>query len=180
MDSYSSRANTIFCTFITVLGTTACLNHATSYLPNFQATPTAQVSLHRVHDLTVNTYLNMDQCTVSFAIQHDFTSEFHWNTKQLFAYLVASYNETSNKYNEVTIWDSIIKSSEEASIDTKLLAKYPIRDQYTELRGRDVRLHLRYVTVPITGVMYTKEVAQADFKTQQEYFRDGSLKQGRR
>eukprot|EP00446_Apocalathium_sp_SHHI-4_P004983 CAMPEP_0177184778 /NCGR_PEP_ID=MMETSP0367-20130122/17743_1 /TAXON_ID=447022 ORGANISM="Scrippsiella hangoei-like, Strain SHHI-4" /NCGR_SAMPLE_ID=MMETSP0367 /ASSEMBLY_ACC=CAM_ASM_000362 /LENGTH=193 /DNA_ID=CAMNT_0018631925 /DNA_START=161 /DNA_END=739 /DNA_ORIENTATION=- len=155
----------------------SALNHATSYLPNFQATPTAQVGLNKVHDLTVNTYLNMDQCTLSFDLSHDLSTEFHWNTNQLFVYLVASYNETSNKRNEVTIWDNIITKKADAKFSGKLLVEYPLRDQHRELRGKDVRLHLRYRTMPIIGRMYEKEVAVGDFKVGKEYFRDGTIPQ---
>uniref|UniRef100_A0A7S0A8Z6 Signal peptidase complex subunit 3 n=1 Tax=Pyrodinium bahamense TaxID=73915 RepID=A0A7S0A8Z6_9DINO len=176
MDSHSARANTIFCTFVTVLGTTAVLNHATAYLPEFAATPTGSVGLNKVHDLTVNTFLNMDQCTLSFNVSHNLTSEFNWNMNQLFVYLVATYNDTTNRRNEVTLWDRIATSREEALLSAKqLMIEYPMRDQYKELRGRDVRLHVRYRTMPITGIMYEKEVGSAKFRQNSEYFRDGTL-----
>merc|ERR1719436_454306 len=115
MDSYTSRLNTVFCSFITVLGIAAGLNHLTTWLPQMQASPRAEVSLNKIHDLTVNTYLNMDQCTFSFNMEYDMSSEFNWNMKQLFVYLVVSYNDTaSNKRNEVTVWDTIIENSEDA------------------------------------------------------------------
>mmetsp|Transcript_36743 Transcript_36743/g.114427 ORF Transcript_36743/g.114427 Transcript_36743/m.114427 type:complete len:187 (+) Transcript_36743:81-641(+) len=180
MDSHSARANTIFCSFVTVLGTMAVANHATAYMPRFKATPTASVALNKVHDLTVNTYLNMDQCLLSFNVSHNLTSEFNWNTNQLFVYLVASYNETSNRRNEVTIWDRIVTNPEEALLSSNgLMIEYPLRDQFKELRGRDVRLHLRYRTMPITGLMYMKEVGSAQFKQKDEYFRDGTIQQVR-
>mmetsp|Transcript_26316 Transcript_26316/g.59900 ORF Transcript_26316/g.59900 Transcript_26316/m.59900 type:complete len:189 (-) Transcript_26316:191-757(-) len=176
MDSHSARANTIFCSFVTVLGTMAVLNHMTAYMPRFQATPTGKISLNKVHDLTVNTFLNMDQCMFSFNMSHDLTTEFNWNMNQLFVYLVASYNETSNKRNEVTIWDRIVTNEEEAKLaSNNLMVEYPLRDQYKELRGRDIRLHLRYRTMPITGIMYTKEVGVARFQQKNDYFRDGTI-----
>jgi len=177
MDSYSARANTIFCSFVTVLGTFAVMNHLTSYLPEFTPKPTAKVAVRKVHDMTVNTYLNMDQSTLSFDLDHDFTTEFHWNMNQLFVYLVASYNDTSNKKNEVTLWDRVVSNQEEALLSAKqLMVEYPLRDQFRELRGRDVRLHLRYRSMPITGVMYTKEICTTDFTTAKDYFRDSKKK----
>mmetsp|Transcript_84655 Transcript_84655/g.218193 ORF Transcript_84655/g.218193 Transcript_84655/m.218193 type:complete len:185 (+) Transcript_84655:1-555(+) len=183
MDSYSARANTIFCSFVTVLGTMATLNHLTTWLPEFQPSPTGAVSLNKVHDLTFNNNLNMDQGTLSFNITHDLTSEFNWNMNQLFVYLVATYNNTSNRRNEVTLWDRIARNREEALLNppTPLMVEYPLRDQYRELRGKDVRLHVRYRTMPIAGVMYAKEVGVTNFKAASEYFRDGSVRMpGRR
>merc|ERR1712048_1438265 len=125
----------------------------------------------------MGTYLNMDQATLSFNLSHDLTSEFNWHMNQLFVYMVASYNDTSNKRNEVTLWDRVVTNVEEATLSAdKLMVEYPMRDQYKELKGRDIRLHLRYRTMPITGIMYEKEVAVVDFKAGDDYFRDQSAK----
>eukprot|EP00928_Gymnodinium_smaydae_P074301 TRINITY_DN57363_c0_g1_i1.p1 TRINITY_DN57363_c0_g1~~TRINITY_DN57363_c0_g1_i1.p1 ORF type:complete len:202 (+),score=60.75 TRINITY_DN57363_c0_g1_i1:99-704(+) len=175
MDSYSARANTIFCTFATVLGTAAFCNHMSSKLPNMQATPVATVKLNTVHDLTVNTYLGMDQSMFSFDYEHDLSTEFHWNMNMLFMYLVASYNDTSNVRNEVTIWDAIVADPVEAVAKReKMMVEYPLRDQFRELRGRKLDLQLRYRTMPITGVMGHKIVASSIFEVPKEYFRDES------
>eukprot|EP00747_Dinoflagellata_sp_TGD_P183270 gnl/TRDRNA2_/TRDRNA2_38033_c0_seq1.p1 gnl/TRDRNA2_/TRDRNA2_38033_c0~~gnl/TRDRNA2_/TRDRNA2_38033_c0_seq1.p1 ORF type:complete len:189 (-),score=41.15 gnl/TRDRNA2_/TRDRNA2_38033_c0_seq1:210-776(-) len=185
MDSYSSRANTLFCTFVTVLGTFAVMNHLSSMLPMFNPSPQATVALNTIHDLTVNTYLGMDQCTLSFDMEHDLTTEFNWNMNQLFVYLVATYNQTSNVRNEVTLWDSIVTDVSDAHVKLKAaMVEYPMRDQHRELRGKDVRLHFRYRTMPITGIMYTKEIAIGEFKANSDYFRsEGSTtetKKGRK
>lgn len=170
------RMNTIFCSFVTVLGSAATLNHLTTWLPQFRASPMAEVSLNKVHDLTVNTYLNMEQSTLSFNVSHDLSSEFNWNMNQLFVYVVASYNDTSNKRNEVTIWDRIVTNKEEAVFSWKsLMVEYPLRDQFRELRGKNINLHLRYRTMPITGLMYPKEVASCSFQAPKEHFRDGTV-----
>merc|ERR1719188_1467715 len=123
----------------------------------------------------------MDQSTLSFNMEYDLTSEFHWNMNQLFVYLVASYNDTTNKRNEVAIWDRIVTDEEEALFSAKeMMVEYPLRDQFKELRGRDVRLHLRYRTMPIVGQMHTKELVAADFNLPQDYFRDNSAPKGKK
>jgi len=173
MDSYSARANSIFCTFVTVLGTCAFLNHVTTWLPALQTTTTGTIKLDKVWDLTPNNHYNADQCTLSFDAEMDFESEFHWNMHQLFVYVVASYNETTNKRNEVTIWDAIVQKDNYHRFRTKdkEMVEYLLRDQYKELRGRDVRLHLRYRTMPIVGQMYLKEISTWDFKVPDDYVR---------
>merc|ERR1712187_109907 len=163
-------------TFVTELGSMSVMNHLTTWLPQFAASPTASIDLNKVHDLTINTYLNMDQATLSFNVSHDLSSEFNWNMNQLFVYMAASYNDTSNKHNEVTLWDRIVRNREDAVFTANAqMVKYQLRDQYQELRGRDLRLHLRYRTMPITGLMYTKEVGSAPFKASSDYSRDGTI-----
>lgn len=172
MDSYSARGNTIFVTFTTVLGTMAAFNHATSYLPQFQATPAAEVKLTKIHDMTVNSYLDADQSLISFELGTDFSTEFHWNMKLLFVYLVATYTSESNVRNEITLWDSIVESAEDAK--TKLqqyMIEYPLRDQFKQLRSREVTLRLRYRSMPIVGLMREKEICNHTFTTNAEYFR---------
>merc|ERR1712151_761066 len=128
MDSYSARANSIFCTFVTVLGTFAAMNHLTTWLPQFEVKTTGKVALEKVQDLTGNTYYNQDQCTLSFSLDHDLSQEFHWNMNQLFLYLVAEYNTTANKRNEVTLWDDVITGFEEAKFKAKnMMVEYPLR-----------------------------------------------------
>mmetsp|Transcript_47124 Transcript_47124/g.86465 ORF Transcript_47124/g.86465 Transcript_47124/m.86465 type:complete len:190 (-) Transcript_47124:57-626(-) len=178
MESYSARANTLFCTFVTVLGTAACLNHLTVLLlPGFEPSPEGAVEVDKIHELTFNKMLEMDQSTLSFHLDHNLTSEFNWNMNQLFVYLVATYNDTKNKRNEVTIWDRIVRNEEDAWLSAKKLrVEYPLRDQFTDLRGQDIRLHLRYRTMPITGFMFSKEIASTDFTAPLKYFRDNTTK----
>jgi len=177
MDTYSARGNTIFCTFVTVMGTMAGLNYGTSYLPSFKPVTTGSINVAKVHDLTLNTYLNMDQSILSFNLNHDLTKEFHWNMNQLFVYLVAEYNSTSNVRNQVTVWDRIVSNADEAALAAKqLMIEYPMRDQYRELRGRDIKLIVRYRTMPIVGAMYDKVLTSTDFKSPDDYFRDASRK----
>ena len=52
---------------------------------------------------------------------------FHWNIKQLFVYVVASYESTKNSNNQVVIWDKIIEavSPEDMVIDLEnVFVKY--------------------------------------------------------
>mmetsp|Transcript_96572 Transcript_96572/g.171695 ORF Transcript_96572/g.171695 Transcript_96572/m.171695 type:complete len:205 (+) Transcript_96572:69-683(+) len=178
MDSYSTRGNSIFCTFVTVLGTCAVLNHLTTFLPmeRFETKPQATIELNKVHQMTLNTYLNQEESIFSFDLKYDLSTEFHWNMNQLFLYVVASYNDTTtNQRNEVTVWDKIVRNKEDAVFKKKnVLVEYPLRDEKRELKNRKVRLHLRYRTMPITGVMWEKEVARSSFQIPGEYFRDAS------
>jgi len=178
MDSYSTRGNSIFCTFVTVLGTCAVMNHLTTWLPmeRFETKPEASIALNKVYQLTYNTHYEQEESVFSFDLKYDLSTEFHWNMNQIFLYVVCTYNDTrSNQRNEVTVWDKIITKKEDATFNHKNVAvEYPLRDQKKDLKSTKIRLHLRYRTMPITGVMYEKEVARGDFQLPAEYFRDAS------
>jgi signal peptidase complex subunit 3 len=45
-----------------------------------------------------------------FDLQIDFSPVFHWNTKQVYLYLVLEYTTPSHERNEMIIWDKIIQS----------------------------------------------------------------------
>jgi len=170
MDSYTNRGNTIFSAWTTCLGLFACLNHVTYY--SHEPTPTGVITMHDVEDLTVNHQLDADQVNIMMSLDADLTSEFHWNMKLLFAYIVAEYETPKKERNFVTIWDSPVKSVQKAKIAaSRILNEYPIRDQYRLLKNRNITLKLRYRTVPITGFLHTKELEPTVFQTPGKYFR---------
>lgn len=86
---------------------------------------------------------------------------FHWNVKQLFVYVVASYETPSKAINDVVIWDKIIEnivSDEDKHIQQdNIFVKYALVDQGNELRGKDVTLKLMWDHMPITGFVYMDE-----------------------
>ena len=87
---------------------------------------------------------------------------FHWNVKQLFVYVVASYTTPSKEINNVVIWDTIIENIdstvEKKHIQqTNVFVKYALVDQGNELRGKDVTLKLMWDHMPITGFVYMDE-----------------------
>lgn len=86
---------------------------------------------------------------------------FHWNIKQIFVYVVASYETPSKKLNQVVLWDKIIEATDPESkkvIDEQnVFVKYALVDQGDELRGKDVELRLMWDHMPITGLLYMGE-----------------------
>ncbi|CAE7716148.1 Arxes2 [Symbiodinium pilosum] len=119
MDSYSARGNSIFCTFVTVLGTTAVLNHLSTFLPmkQFDVRTSGTVHLNKIHDLIPNSHHACDQSVLSFNVSHQLSSEFHWNMNQLFVYLVATYNDTaSNMRNEALLKCFVLFAQTEQSV----------------------------------------------------------------
>merc|ERR1712078_730247 len=68
--------------------------------------------------------------------------------------------------------DQPVKSLTKASIALpSVMNEYPIRDQFKLLKGRNVTLHFRYRTVPITGWLFTKELSPGALTAPSKYFR---------
>ncbi|KAL3908186.1 MAG: hypothetical protein SGILL_008580 [Bacillariaceae sp.] len=84
---------------------------------------------------------------------------FHWNVKQLFVYVVASYETESKKINQVVIWDKILEAinPDKHIHDENVFVKYALVDQADGLRGKDVKLQLMWDHMPITGFVYMGE-----------------------
>jgi len=103
----------------------------------------------------------VDRALLSFDIDADMNPTFHWNVKQIFVYVVASYETSSKEINDVVIWDKIIEnvdSDEDKHIlQENVFVKYALVDQGNELRGKDVTLRLMWDHMPITGFVYMDE-----------------------
>jgi len=102
----------------------------------------------------------VDRALLSFDLKVDMNPAFHWNIKQLFVYVVASY-ETKGRTNQVVLWDKIIESidSEEDKIidEENVFVKYALVDQGHELRGKEIKLQLQWDHMPITGLLHMAE-----------------------
>jgi len=103
----------------------------------------------------------VDRALLSFDLHADLTPAFHWNIKQLFVYVVASYVTETNAINKVVLWDKIVEAIDppEAKIirEDNVFVEYALVDQGDELRGKKVELSLMWDHMPLTGVLYMGE-----------------------
>ncbi|KAG7346345.1 signal peptidase subunit [Nitzschia inconspicua] len=118
-----------------------------------------------IHKLELKTLKSLkshggvDRALLSFDIHADMEPAFHWNVKQLFVYVVASYETDSKKVNQVVIWDKIVEAIDPVKEikQENVFVKYALVDQGDELRGKDVQLQLMWDHMPITGFLYMGE-----------------------
>ena len=102
----------------------------------------------------------VDRALLYFDLNVDLSPAFNWNVKQLFCFLVASYETEDHTLNQVVVWDKIVESSSYYPTDVKridienLLIKYPLTDKGSALRGKDITLSFYWDTMPITSSMY--------------------------
>lgn len=94
---------------------------------------------------------------MSFDINIDTTDLFHWNTKQVFVFLTASYNVDDDRKSSIVIWDKTFRFNTEKNFEgTDIFMKYPLIDKGDELRNQTVTFSLSWDVTPFVGLMYTQ------------------------
>lgn len=110
---------------------------------------------------SLKTHGGVDRALLSFDLHVDLNPAFHWNIKQLFVYVVASYESKTNKNNQIVLWDKIVEATDppESKIikQDNIFVKYALVDQGADLRGREVKLQIMWDHMPITGLLYMGE-----------------------
>lgn len=121
-----------------------------------------------IHKLALNNMKSLknhggvDRALLSFDLHADMNPAFHWNIKQLFVYVVATYATPTNPKNQIVLWDRIIESTDDPQSkkilnEKNVFVKYGLVDQGAELRGTEIELSLMWDHMPLTGVLYMGE-----------------------
>ncbi|KAK7440376.1 Signal peptidase complex subunit [Stygiomarasmius scandens] len=98
---------------------------------------------------------------VDFNITADLTPLFNWNTKQLFLYLEAEYQNTKGVNNTVVIWDRIVRRKEDAAINIAGRNKYAFREISSSFKNAPASHYsLKYNVMPYVGALTYGEAAR--------------------
>ncbi len=115
----------------------------------------------------------VDRALLTFDLHVDLRPAFHWNIKQLFVFVVASYSTDTNPKNEVVLWDKIVEAVHPNDMVIKednIIVKYALVDQGAELRGKEVELKLMWDHMPLTGGLFMAESTNSSkFTLPEEY-----------
>ncbi|KAM0056245.1 putative signal peptidase I [Helianthus debilis subsp. tardiflorus] len=114
-------------------------------------------------------HLPFMQVAITLNVSADLQSLFTWNTKQVFVFLAAEYSTPKNTLNQVSLWDRIIPTKEEAKFSVKLKNKYKFIDQGSNLRGRDFNMTLHWHVMPKTGKMFADKLVLPGFRLPESY-----------
>ncbi|KAD5960568.1 hypothetical protein R6Q59_013640 [Mikania micrantha] len=166
MHSFGYRANALLTFSLTVL---ALMCAMASITDNFNSpSPTATVQI-----LNVNRFQKKasgdDEVAITLDISADLQSLFTWNTKQVFVFLAAEYRTPKNSVNQVSLWDAIVPTKEDAKFSIKTKNKYRFIDQGSNLRGRDFNLTLHWHVMPKTGKMSADKLVLPGFRLPESY-----------
>ena len=174
MHSTISRANSVFSVTFVAVASCAFMMGLFSYLRHeyvFPSQPTGTINVveNRVHNIIqrhpqqpTSTEI-LQQAHIFFDINADFTDCFDWNTKQVFVYVVAEYATKKHPVNQVTLFDRIITSKDDAQLVISRDAKYPLTHISNKgiSNNPNVTLKLKYHIMCHSGVTHTKDVSSA-------------------
>ncbi|KAG2220024.1 hypothetical protein INT45_012200 [Circinella minor] len=91
---------------------------------------------------------------LAFDLDADFTPIFNWNTKQVFVTVIAEYESKTHDRNSVVLWDTIIKSKEEANLNLRNIAnKYALVDVSRKWSHQQANLSLHWDVTPYVGLI---------------------------
>ncbi len=89
---------------------------------------------------------------------------FNWNTKLLFAYVVAEYATNTHEVNQMILWDYIVTSKEDALLQISGQApEYIAYDMSNKLQGINASLSLHWNVVPWVGVLMNDRDGHGSF-----------------
>ncbi|KAL7532759.1 hypothetical protein ACHAXR_004828 [Thalassiosira sp. AJA248-18] len=139
---------------LSILAAISKIGHTSKYQPLIH-----KLELNNMKSL--KNHGGVDRALLSFDLHADMNPAFHWNIKQLFVYVVATYKTPTNPKNQIVLWDRIIESTDPPSQkilnESNVFVKYGLVDQGAELRGTEVELSLMWDHMPLTGVLYMGE-----------------------
>lgn len=94
-----------------------------------------------------------ENAKINFDLETDLSNLFNWNTKQIFVYLTAEYdNDKNTTSNEITFWDKIITNAEDSVLNlTNVKSKYNVWDVNENLSGKEMNFKLKWNIQPWVG-----------------------------
>jgi signal peptidase complex subunit 3 len=162
MHTTYSRLNALWSIAFTAMAACAATMAATDYADawlnpavptgTLTASPTPIATLDAAHPLDPSHSHVVHRSVVYLNIGADFRPCFNWNTKQVFVYAIAEYVNDKFRRNEVTVWDHIITSADDALVNVTKSAKYFFDDHGPNMKqGGKVKVVLRYHTMCHSG-----------------------------
>ncbi|KAK9084016.1 hypothetical protein Scep_030487 [Stephania cephalantha] len=170
MHSFGYRLNALLTFSVTIL---AIICAFASYSDNLNLpSPSAQIQV-----LNVNWFQKQpngdDVVSLTMNISANLESMFTWNTKQdylkVFVFVAAEYETPLNALNQVSLWDGIIPSKEQAKFWIHTTNKYYFTDQGSNLRGKEFNLTLHWHVMPKTGKMFADKIVMSGYRLPEEY-----------
>ncbi|XP_078435605.1 signal peptidase subunit [Wolffia australiana] len=166
MHSFAYRANALVTFAVTILAILCGIASLSDNL-NLPA-PTAEIEITSINWFQRQPNGN-DEVSLMMNITADLQTVFTWNTKQVFVFVAAEYETPENSLNQVSLWDGIIPSKENAKFSVHTSNKYRFVDQGSNLRGKIINLTLHWHVMPKTGKMFADKIVVAAHHLPGEY-----------
>ncbi|KAI9463358.1 signal peptidase 22 kDa subunit [Russula earlei] len=163
MHSVYSRVNNVSATLSTIVMVLLSAIAISSFV--FAPHPTGSIEVTSVKVFAGEArrypHRRQEHAFVTFNLTADLSTLFNWNTKQLFLYLEAEYNNAKGVRNEVIFWDRIVRRKEDAVIAVSGKNKYPFREVSAKFKGSTpANYTLKYNLMPFVGILTYGEAAR--------------------
>ncbi|XP_051124190.1 signal peptidase complex subunit 3B-like isoform X3 [Andrographis paniculata] len=99
---------------------------------------------------------------------HSFQKKLDGN-EEVFVFISAEYETPKNALNQVSLWDGVVPSKEQAKFCLRTINEYRFTDQGSNLRGREFSLTLQWHVMPKTGKMFTDRIVATGFQLPLDY-----------
>ncbi|OMO67474.1 Signal peptidase 22kDa subunit [Corchorus capsularis] len=130
--------------------------------------PTAEIQIMNINWFQKQPQGN-DEVSLTMNISADLQSLFTWNTKQVFIFVAAEYGTPKNSLNQVSLWDAIIPTKDDAKFWIHTSNKYRFIDQGNNLCGKKFNLTLHWHVMPKTGKMFADKIVKTGYSLPEEY-----------
>lgn len=105
-----------------------------------------------------------ERAYIKFDLEADLEPLFHWNTKQVFAYLTASYPGKKYELNDAIVWDIIIPSKDKSKLKLRnQRGKYVINDITHKFGEQNATLTFGWNVQPHVGALTWNEKGAGSF-----------------
>ncbi|XP_051124189.1 signal peptidase complex subunit 3A-like isoform X2 [Andrographis paniculata] len=166
MHAHAYRANALFTLSFTIL---VLMSAMASLTDTFNSpSPTSHVQVLYIHSFQKKLDGN-EEVSLALNISANLQSLFTWNTKQVFVFISAEYETPKNALNQVSLWDGVVPSKEQAKFCLRTINEYRFTDQGSNLRGREFSLTLQWHVMPKTGKMFTDRIVATGFQLPLDY-----------
>ncbi|KAI4839286.1 signal peptidase complex subunit 3 [Plasmodium brasilianum] len=171
MDNFLNRLNVIFYSMALCFLVLCVFNYGTSFYLFDEKEMVTNIQVKSVKRIVYNRYIKGDEVVLSLDLSYDMRKAFNWNLKQLFLYVLVTYQTPEKVKNEVIIQDYIIKNKKTAKKNFKnFITKYSLKDYYNGLRNNLIILQVCYKYMPIVGFARSYEGAKISYRLPAEYF----------
>uniref|UniRef100_A0A9I9DA27 Signal peptidase complex subunit 3 n=1 Tax=Cucumis melo TaxID=3656 RepID=A0A9I9DA27_CUCME len=97
-----------------------------------------------------------------------FQKQLHGND-EVFVFVAAEYETPKNSLNQISLWDGIIPSKENAKFSIHTSNKYRFIDQGSNLKGKEFNLTLHWHVMPKTGKMFADKIVMTGYRLPEDY-----------
>ncbi|KAF9593187.1 hypothetical protein IFM89_020483 [Coptis chinensis] len=88
---------------------------------------------------------------------------------EVFVFIAAEYQTDKNSLNQISLWDHIILEKEQAKLVRQAVTKYPLIDQGSNLRGKQIKLVIHWYIMPRVGRMIEENIVMSEFHLPEAY-----------